>query len=58
MDDNVKDIRIRAGVISKVLKLLLQKNYKIYGESAPRHFKTTCRYPGTIIIAFLNILKK
>ena len=52
MDDNVKDIRIRAGVISKVLKLLLQKNYKIYGESAPRHFKIICRYLDTIIIAF------
>ena len=43
MDDNESRIvdegyRIRVGVISKVLKLLLQKNYKIFGESAPRHF--------------------
>jgi hypothetical protein len=35
----MKDIRIRAGVNSKVLKLVFQKNYKnqkiIFGESLP-----------------------
>jgi hypothetical protein len=46
MDDNesrimdLKDIRIRAGVISKVLKLLLPKNNKIFGESVPHRSKT------------------
>jgi hypothetical protein len=45
MDDNESRIvdegyRIRVGVISKVLKLLLPKNNKIFGESVPRHFKT------------------